>query len=99
MTDIRHQWLPARLHSPNTRGWGRSRRPSVTPLDEVTATNGAIGVLGVRLPENQRLEESEPLLGRLAGSRTTPVTVEPKLERAIHRSRACCGNRATRLLI
>ena len=34
---------------------GRSRRLNVTPLDNVAATMGAISILRVLMPENQRL--------------------------------------------
>ena len=34
----------------------------------------------------------------VAFTATDHITVEPKLERATHRSRACCGNRASTTL-
>ena len=63
LSPARKQLVEAQTLMPNTRGWGRSRRPNVTPLDKVATINSTISVLSIRSPENQRLEKSEPLLG------------------------------------
>ena len=71
--DNRHTAMANALHQQraNTQGWGwgrewgwgHSRRLSAAPLDNVAAIVSTTGTLGVRAPESQRLEKSEPLLG------------------------------------
>ena len=54
----------AKTLMPNTREDGPQQgRPNVTPLDNVATIMGTISILRIRMPENQRLEKSEPFLG------------------------------------
>jgi len=57
-----HPWRekitkPNPLAGLQLRGWCRSRRLSVTPLDKVAAIRGAIRVLVVGTPKDKRLEK------------------------------------------